>query len=63
MGVKNLVLLSGDNQGTVDLVAKELGLTEAHGNMLPHDKAEYIKGLQRGKLSLLLVMVLMIVPL
>ena len=33
LGVNNLVLLSGDNQGTVDLVADELGLTEAHGNM------------------------------
>ncbi len=46
MGVKHLVLLSGDNQGTVDLVAKELGLTEAHGHMLPEDKAAYIKELQ-----------------
>ncbi len=45
MGVKNLVLLSGDNQGTVDLVAGELGLTEAHGHMLPEDKAQYIKEL------------------
>ena len=27
--VKNLVVLSGDNQGTVDRVARELGLTEA----------------------------------
>jgi Cd2+/Zn2+-exporting ATPase len=47
LGVKNLVVLSGDNQGTVDLVAKELGLTEAHGNMLPEDKAAYIKELQK----------------
>ncbi len=46
MGVKNLVVLSGDNQGTVDLVAKELGLTEAHGHMLPEDKQAYIKELQ-----------------
>ena len=46
MGVKNLVLLSGDNQGTVDLVARELGLTEAHGNMLPEDKAAYLKDMQ-----------------
>lgn len=46
LGVKNLVVLSGDNQGTVDLVAKELGLTEAHGNMLPEDKSAYIKKLQ-----------------
>jgi Cd2+/Zn2+-exporting ATPase len=43
LGVKHLVVLSGDNQGTVDLVSKELGLTEAHGHMLPQDKASYIK--------------------
>ena len=46
LGARNLVVLSGDNQGTVDLVAKELRLTEAHGYMLPEDKAEYIKELQ-----------------
>ncbi|HOA20682.1 MAG TPA: heavy metal translocating P-type ATPase [Sedimentibacter sp.] len=45
LGVKNLVVLSGDNQGTVDLVARELGLTEAHGHMLPEDKSVYIKEL------------------
>ncbi|NLO10042.1 MAG: heavy metal translocating P-type ATPase [Clostridiales bacterium] len=46
LGVKNLVMLSGDNQGTVDVVSRELGLTEAHGNMLPEDKAEYLKKLK-----------------
>ena len=46
LGVKNLVLLSGDNQPTVDLVAHELGLTEAHGRMLPEDKSAYIRELQ-----------------
>lgn len=46
LGVKNLVVLSGDNQGTVDLVASELGLTEAHGNMLPEEKSAYIKKVQ-----------------
>lgn len=45
LGVKNLVMLSGDNQGTVNVVSKELGLTEAHGNMLPEDKSAYIKKL------------------
>lgn len=45
LGVKNLIMLSGDNQGTVDVVSRELGLTEAHGNMLPEDKAAYIKKL------------------
>jgi len=46
LGVKNLVVLSGDNQGTVDLVARELGLTEARGHMLPEDKAAYIEELK-----------------
>lgn len=46
LGVKNLVVLSGDNQGTVDAVASELGLTEAHGHMLPEDKSAYIEKLQ-----------------
>jgi len=45
LGVKNLVVLSGDNQGTVDVVSKELDLTEAHGNMLPEDKSAHIKKL------------------
>ena len=43
MGVKNLILLSGDNQGTVDLVASQLGLTEAYGHLLPEDKAEFVR--------------------
>lgn len=46
LGVKNLVVLSGDNQVTVGLVARELGLTEAHGHMLPEDKSAYIEKLQ-----------------
>lgn len=46
LGVKHLIVLSGDNQGTVDLVSNQLGLTEAHGHMLPEDKAAYIKKLQ-----------------
>lgn len=45
LGVENLVMLSGDNQGTVDAVSRELGLTEAHGHMLPEEKAAYIKRL------------------
>lgn len=49
LGVKDLVVLSGDNQGTVDRVARELNLTEAHGHMLPEDKAAYIEKLQQKR--------------
>lgn len=52
LGVKSLIVLSGDNQGTVDLVARELGLTEAHGHMLPEDKSAYIEELQaKGQIA------------
>ncbi len=43
LGVKDLVMLSGDNQGTVDVIGRELGLSEARGNMLPEDKAAYVR--------------------
>ena len=43
MGVKNLILLSGDQPMAVELVCQELELTEARGNMLPQDKATYVK--------------------
>lgn len=48
LGVKHLVMLSGDNQGTVDAVSRELGLTEAHGNLLPEDKSAYVKKLMES---------------
>lgn len=48
LGVKNLILLSGDNQGTVDIIADELNLTEAHGNLLPEDKANYLEERQES---------------
>lgn len=47
LGVKELVLLSGDNQGSVNQVAKELNLSQAHGSLLPEDKADFLKALQR----------------
>lgn len=51
LGVKNLVVLSGDNQATVDLVARELDLSQAHGHMLPEDKSAYVKDLiARGQI-------------
>ena len=46
LGIKHLIMLSGDNQGTVDVVSREIGLTEAYGNMLPEDKSAYVKKLK-----------------
>lgn len=46
LGVKELVMLSGDNQTVVDIVSKKLNLTAAYGNMLPEDKSDYVKKLK-----------------
>jgi len=48
LGVKNLILLSGDHQAAVDLVAAETGLSDAHGHMLPEEKANFISSLQKN---------------
>jgi len=45
LGVRHLIILSGDNQSTVDLVSRELGFTAAYGSMLPEDKAAFIQKL------------------
>lgn len=41
------VMLSGDNQATAAAVAHEAGIEQARGNLLPQDKADAIKALQR----------------
>lgn len=43
LGVKDLVMLSGDNQEVVDHVARKLGLDRAYGNLMPDDKYEYVE--------------------
>ncbi len=40
------VMLSGDKQAIVDDTARQLGMKQAHGDLLPQDKADHIKGLQ-----------------
>jgi Cd2+/Zn2+-exporting ATPase len=45
-GAKRLIMLSGDNQATASQVGEELALDEIHGNLLPEDKAAFIKQLK-----------------
>lgn len=42
-GIRKVVMLSGDKDSIVQRVAKELGITEAHGGLLPEDKARYVQ--------------------
>src|SRR5699024_7870209 len=38
------VMLTGDNLDTARIVAKELGISEIHADVLPKDKASIIQG-------------------
>lgn len=44
-GINNLIMLSGDNQKTVDIVCDEIGLTNGYGGFLPQDKSNYVRKL------------------
>jgi Cd2+/Zn2+-exporting ATPase len=46
-GVRKIVMLSGDNQRTVYAIAKQAGIDEALGDLLPDQKVERIKELMR----------------
>lgn len=45
-GVERVVMLSGDNQRTADFIAKQVGIDEARGDLLPDDKVAAVKALR-----------------
>ncbi|ROY71463.1 heavy metal translocating P-type ATPase [Enterococcus gallinarum] len=46
-GIKRLIMLTGDHQHTANLIGHTLGLTEIHGELLPEEKADFIRHLQK----------------
>jgi Cd2+/Zn2+-exporting ATPase len=49
MGLSHLIMLTGDNQRVADAVAKEIGIDDPKGNLLPEDKVEAVKKLREGE--------------
>lgn len=47
LGIKRMVMLTGDNQNVADAVAKEIGITDAWGSLLPEQKVEAIIKLRK----------------
>lgn len=45
-GIASVVMLSGDNQRTADSIAKQVGIDEARGDLLPDDKVAAVKALR-----------------
>jgi len=49
-GIRDVIMLSGDKQAVVDKIAETLGLDQAIGGLLPHEKVQWIEKLkQQGK--------------
>lgn len=46
LGIRQIVMLSGDNQQVADAVAKSVGIDRALGNLMPEDKVTTIRELQ-----------------
>lgn len=46
LGIKRMIMISGDHQRVADAVAREVGLHEAWGDLMPEDKVKAIKKLR-----------------
>jgi len=45
VGIRRMIMLTGDNQNVADAVAKQIGITDAWGSLLPEQKVDAIKKL------------------
>lgn len=55
LGVKNLVMLTGDSPRTAASIAEQLGVDDFRAGVLPADKAEYVAAMRREGHTVLMV--------
>ncbi|OYX47180.1 MAG: heavy metal translocating P-type ATPase [Alphaproteobacteria bacterium 32-64-14] len=55
LGIKRMIMLTGDNQSVGDAIARDVGLTDAKGGLMPEDKVAAISALvkEEGKVAML----------
>jgi P-type E1-E2 ATPase len=46
LGIKHLVMLTGDGEASAHAVSQKLGIDEYHSQVLPEDKASYVKNIK-----------------
>ena len=57
-GIERIIMLTGDNRHTAEVVANELGIDEFYAELLPEEKVEYVKQFKKeGEPSRWLAMV------
>lgn len=53
LGVRRMIVISGDHQKVAEAIAHQVGLDEAWGDLMPEDKVEAIKNLRaEGKVAM-----------
>jgi Cd2+/Zn2+-exporting ATPase len=54
LGIRRMIMLTGDHQRVADAVAKSIGITDPLGNLMPEDKVETIEKLRQeeGKVAM-----------
>lgn len=46
LGIKHLLMVTGDNEATAQTIAEEVGITEVHANSLPADKLQHVEAVK-----------------
>lgn len=49
LGIKKMIMLTGDNQQVAEAVAKQIGITDAMGNLMPEDKVKAVQQLDESE--------------
>ncbi|MEG0286745.1 MAG: heavy metal translocating P-type ATPase [Vagococcus sp.] len=55
LGIEHTIMLTGDNIKTAQFIGSEIGVTDIKGDLMPEDKLDYIKQLQKtyGKVAMI----------
>lgn len=48
LGIRNLVMLTGDNPATANAIAAQAGITEVNAQLLPQDKVDWVRQMQQA---------------
>ena len=55
LGVKKIVMLTGDNEVVAAMISKEAGIKEFRANMLPEDKLDFVKDVLKREPNVVMV--------
>ncbi len=55
IGIRRMVMLTGDNQKVAEAVARQIGISDTQGGLLPEQKVETIKEIRRQENKLAMV--------